>query len=633
MGQIQLLKLILADVILTGLTGVIVTPSVGTYNSISGIWYIPCLANGNSATLNITGTAILRTTINNTGNITGQQEFNSQKNIITTKIYIPAVDIRVKNLPWQYYPSTNTYEDTYSITNTPVMMVSLRNLGPDDATNVKIEFSLGNSFVFTGFETRGVGTASYNSNTKTVTWDVGDLPNGSGAALLVYFNVVSSGNKTENQTTIARLTHVDQNDTNSVNDVASYAIYVPKAADIQVSQSYETFSNATGSYVNYFVNVKNNGPDNVSGLQVTDKLPAGLIYDKCMVSNDGGITWTETTLYNSTSGIWNIGNFNFGDPAKIIKITAKITATSGTITNYASRTAINEFDCSPNNNAQTTYLNISGLYYKRVDIRVKNLPWQYYPSTNTYEDTYSITNTPVMMVSLRNLGPDDATNVKIEFSLGNSFVFTGFETRGVGTASYNSNTKTVTWDVGDLPNGSGAALLVYFNVVSSGNKTENQTTIARLTHVDQNDTNSVNDVASYAIYVPKAADIQVSQSYETFSNATGSYVNYFVNVKNNGPDNVSGLQVTDKLPAGLIYDKCMVSNDGGITWTETTLYNSTSGIWNIGNFNFGDPAKIIKITAKITATSGTITNYASRTAINEFDCSPNNNAQTTVLII
>ena len=43
------------DIIPVGLTGLIITPSVGTYNSTSGIWNIPTITSGSNAVLNITG--------------------------------------------------------------------------------------------------------------------------------------------------------------------------------------------------------------------------------------------------------------------------------------------------------------------------------------------------------------------------------------------------------------------------------------------------------------------------------------------------------------------------------------------------------------------------------------------------
>lgn len=187
---------------------------------------------------------------------------------------------------------------------------------------------MGKSFTFVNFNTRGEGTATYDSTTNTVTWYAGNLPSGCTASMIVSFNVISSGDKTINQTTTASLASVDQTDTNSANNAASYAFYVPKGTDIQLDQTYKTYTGSDGkNYVTYTITLQNNGLDNVTGLQITDKLPTGLKY---VSSNPSQGT------YDSSTGLWNIGNFNYGDAPLTLTITAEITATSGTIKNYAS---------------------------------------------------------------------------------------------------------------------------------------------------------------------------------------------------------------------------------------------------------------------------------------------------------
>ena len=79
------------DIIPVGLTGVTFNPSAGTtYNSATGIWYIPSLTNGSSAILNITGTvsaAMAGKITNNTVSGVNQTQNTTQLPSSTVSIY------------------------------------------------------------------------------------------------------------------------------------------------------------------------------------------------------------------------------------------------------------------------------------------------------------------------------------------------------------------------------------------------------------------------------------------------------------------------------------------------------------------------------------------------------------------
>ncbi|WP_048192907.1 beta strand repeat-containing protein, partial [Methanobacterium veterum] len=95
------------DLIPTGLTGASVKVSVGTYDSTTGIWTIPSLANGEVAILNITGNATPQTTIGNIATRTAQDEYNSENNTSKISIYVPNVNLYMYNYAW--YSGVYTY--------------------------------------------------------------------------------------------------------------------------------------------------------------------------------------------------------------------------------------------------------------------------------------------------------------------------------------------------------------------------------------------------------------------------------------------------------------------------------------------------------------------------------------------
>jgi uncharacterized repeat protein (TIGR01451 family) len=119
------------DLIPTGLTGFNVTPSVGYYNSTTGIWTINSLSNGMFATLNITGTATAQSTIYNTATKINQTEYDPNAPETTTiGVYVPSVNLLMSNYPW--YPGKTTYNYKQQI----VYLMQVNNLGTSDATNI-----------------------------------------------------------------------------------------------------------------------------------------------------------------------------------------------------------------------------------------------------------------------------------------------------------------------------------------------------------------------------------------------------------------------------------------------------------------------------------------------------------------
>ena len=439
------------------------------------------------------------------------------------------------------------------------------------------------------------------------------MPKNGVAFMKVYLFVQQSGAMTPNLNTTAKLLNVDQYDSNSSNNEMSCPINAAKAADIQVNQTYTTYTDSDNKqYVTYTITINNNGPDNATNLKITDKLPTGLTY----ISSNA----PTGTTYNSTTGIWDIGNFNIGDAQKILTITAQITATE-TIKNTASKTSQGERDWQQNNNQQTTILP-SG-YVPSVDIQVWNYPWYYDALIDDFLYDYGVGNTPVFIADVENIGTDDATGVVVQYTFGDGFKYISCNTQGIGTVTYNNN--ILTWNIGSMPKNGVAFMKVYLIVQQSGAMTPNLNTTAKLLNVDQYDSNSSNNEMSCPINAAKAADIQVNQTYTTYTDSDNKqYVTYTITINNNGPDNATNLKITDKLPTGLTY----ISSNA----PTGTTYNSTTGIWDIGNFNFGDAQKTLTITAQITGTE-TIKNTASKTSQGERDWQQNNNQQTTLISV
>lgn len=159
------------DIIPAGLTGVTVTPSVGTYDPNTGIWTIPFLAKFTTATLTIigkAGTSMAGTSITNRATEIFQTEYNPYPGDSTSiPVYTKMADVTLNQ--------TGSYQG-----NVVTFTVNATNNGPDTATNIKITDLIPSGL--TGVTvTPSIGT--YDSNTGI--WTIPELLNGETATLTI----------------------------------------------------------------------------------------------------------------------------------------------------------------------------------------------------------------------------------------------------------------------------------------------------------------------------------------------------------------------------------------------------------------------------------------------------------------
>ena len=527
-------------------------------------------------------------------------------------VYTPLVDVSVYQYPWYYNADTGTYQDFYYTANTPVFTVDVYNgAGYDDATDVTITYVIGNGLIYDGYDTQGIGTVTFDKSTNTLTWVIPFMPANGEVFMKVMTSNMLSGDYSPSLTNTATITHVDQTNL-SPTTTASYSLITPTSVDVSVNQTQSTTEPVQiGNTVTYTLTVTNHGPDNATSVQITDELPTGLQY----------VSDTSGGSYNPTTGVWNIGNLNNGQTVTLT-ITAKITATSGTIKNTATLTNTDQYDWNWNDQSQTSDLTVTGSYTPTVDVSVYQYPWYYNADTGTYQDFYYTANTPVFTVDVYNgAGYDDATDVTITYVIGNGLIYDGYDTQGIGTVTFDKSTNTLTWVIPFMPANGEVFMKVMTSNMLSGDYSPSLTNTATITHVDQTNL-SPTTTASYSLITPTSVDVSVNQTQSTTEPVQiGNTVTYTLTVTNHGPDDATSVQITDELPTGLQY----------VSDTSGGSYNPTTGVWNIGNLNNGQTVTLT-ITAKITATSGTIKNTATLTNTDQYDWNWNDQSQILALV-
>ena len=115
---------------------------------------------------------------------------------------------------------------------------------------------------------------------------------------------------------------------------------VPFKADLKLSKSVDPTSAGPGDQVTFTITVENKGPNDATGVEVTDQLPSGYTYVSSTPSQG---------TYDPATGVWDVGDLANGDSATLT-ITATVNA-SGDYTNTAEVTALDQTDpdSTPNN--------------------------------------------------------------------------------------------------------------------------------------------------------------------------------------------------------------------------------------------------------------------------------------------
>jgi uncharacterized repeat protein (TIGR01451 family) len=168
--------------------------------------------------------------------------------------------------------------------------------------------------------------------------------------------------------------------------------------DLAINKDVDMDTVNYGDYDYYYITVTNNGPDNATGVTVTDPVISGLHIVEWSVSWDGGLTRNDSDAsFDPDTGVWTIGNMTNGD-VYWLDISC-IMNTTGIITNTATITG-NQYDPNPENNQDNATVTIPGAADLAIDKFVDDETVNY----GDYDYYY---------VTVTNNGPNNATGVTV----------------------------------------------------------------------------------------------------------------------------------------------------------------------------------------------------------------------------
>ncbi|MEZ5812744.1 MAG: hypothetical protein R3D45_15140 [Rhizobiaceae bacterium] len=231
-----------------------------------------------------------------------------------------------------------------------------------------------------------------------------------------------------------------------------------------------------GATVIFRIDVTNNGPEQATGVELTDVLPAGLTY----VSDTGG------GVYDSGTGVWNVGTIPAGVTVSLeISATVDAGTVGQTITNNVAVTGLDQNDSNPNGDDLTESIEISSADL----VTVKSLV-----TGGTFRDG----DTVQFQIVVTNNGPDEATNVDLTDILPAGLT----ASPPVATASQGSFDEPAgRWSIGTIAVGASETITLNATIDTGqgGNTITNITTAAQ--SADVADPSTAGDVLEASLVV------------------------------------------------------------------------------------------------------------------------------------
>ncbi|MBO0594004.1 DUF11 domain-containing protein, partial [Cellulophaga sp. E16_2] len=392
-------------------------------------------------------------------------------------------------------------------------------------------------------------------------WTVGSLASGVTQTLTIIVDVLSTGIYTNT----AELTDVTEFDVDSEpanndateDDQATVNPVPVSVSDVALTKSVNNATPLVGENVEFTIDLSNAGPNDASGVVVTDQLPSGYTY----------VSHTATAgSYVESTGVWNINGLLFESTTETLTIVATVNQT-GDYNNVAEVTASdnNDPNSTPNNNILAEDDQDDATV---TPIQIADISLEKSVSTTTPDVTTDITFT----IEVTNDGPSDVTNLVVTDQLPTGYTYVSDD----GATTYDAGTGL--WTIGALANGASTSI----NIVANVNTTGDYTNVAEVTAVDQTDSDSTPNNAILAeddqdevVVTPRSiVDISVTKVASTLTPNVGSQIDFIVEVTNDGPSDATTVVVTDVLASGYTFDSAIAS---------VGTYQPLNGSWTVGN--------------------------------------------------
>lgn len=398
--------------------------------------------------------------------------------------------------------------------------VIVRNTGAVDASDVVVTDTLPASTTYTAGAATAAPAAGFSetsASATTVVWRIAALA--AGAQVDLTIPVATDPSSAAGTNLVNRAEAIAAETPAPVSDNGN--VVLTTSADLVASKSALPSPATAGDPLTYTLGVHNDGPSDAHGVVLHDVLPSTVTF----LSASAGCTEAGGTV-----------DCAVGDLADGADATATITVTvnSGVTTNADNTVTVSATtsDPAPANNTATSAVPVGTNY----DLSVVKTAL----ATNVLNGANA-----TFRIVVRNAGPSTAAAVTITDPLPAGVAYVS-DDRGCAEAG-----GTVTCMVGAMAPGGTETIDVLVTGIATGVQTNTATVSA--TGSPAADRDHLNDAGTASITVDPAADLAlVKRGPATV--AAGGLATYALEVTNNGPDDATGVQIEDTLPAGVTFD-------------------------------------------------------------------------------
>lgn len=425
-------------------------------------------------------------------------------------------------------------------------VVEIRNIGNGNAAGVTLADHLDPNVTYVSASQGGT------LNAGVVTWSIGGLAPGEGTSRVLYLlaSPLSSGSTIQNYATLT------STQTSPLTSLPAL-VTVQSEPVLEITKKALTSSAQAGGKISYEITVSNTGNAPATQVALTDLLPDIAQFTDAT----GGYVYSSS----ARTVTWNLGTLTAGSSSTTtLTVTVNNGVTNGTPILNSVTVASNELP------PQSTHVLTPITSQTRFELSKRVLSTG---GGGSGTDVVNAGGTLTYELSFSNTGNQDASQVVVTDNLPGHVQFGSASGNGV----YDAATRTVTWNIGDLPAGQTGTVQLSLTVdspLADGTQLINGATI------NSPQASTTSQVITHVSSRPRLAIVKEASPQGTV--AAGSQIAYRLSYSNTGTDIAQSAQLVDTLP-DFFGGAAPVILSGGGTYDSSTR----TVTWNLGDIAVG----------------------------------------------